>query len=620
MAGFVGLATGLTQQSMCEPCPMGTYSAIPGIVNFEDCEPCPMGTWSNQTGKDEVDICYKCERGRYRNLTRGIHKKDCFKCPPGRASIQLGADSLEKCIECPAGKYMEADSDDIACLQCPSGWSQPEKAAFFCNICSTARFAKDVGSPSCEKCRAGTFGVVEGASACQLCTEGRYQEEEEQQFCVDCEIGRFNNCQGSGWCFECNAGTTTFVVASTFCSVKRVQTIPAAILDNLTFILPTGSNISYATSFQVVGAAGAAGTNGITNRMQPTPLLSRLSTAVPSGETDNSNDDINRDPTDSSFSFSSTPVTTITGLCVTWTLPAPTDPVAIMLNQDVEWSTSRLFEYSFTNKTTVTNTTTQLCLPIHQNVVNMYNRVIYIRVTPTIDDAKGTSSAPSKVWSVAPSCDDESYLDADSSYVSRWRCRPCPIGGDCRGPRRWQEVGVIFGYFRLHDVDRDPERIVETSFWRCFKPEACLGSRNPKMEGRYFSNLVDESRLYDDTSTNSNSSAAYTQMLIDLAGTEIAPERCNKAHGFAKVCPGAPESRCRLCRGCAEGYWPEGYANCKQCPTKVIQGLSIVAGVLGVSMTLYLFLQTALGDAGMSGRAKGKYMTLHGCFLQFSLF
>ena len=133
----------------------------------------------------------------------------------------------------------------------------------------------------------------------------------------------------------------------------------------------------------------------------------------------------------------------------------------------------------------------------------------------------GTPSAPSQFYAVSPSCDDESYLDDSSFLTSEWRCRQCPIGGNCKGPRKWNQVGVQFGYFRLHEADRDLLRPVETSFWRCFKPLACLGSKNPKMEGRYFSELVNESRTY-------TVNGSWSVHEIDLAATDIEPERCNQ--------------------------------------------------------------------------------------------
>jgi hypothetical protein len=80
---------------------------------------------------------------------------------------------------------------------------------------------------------------------------------------------------------------------------------------------------------------------------------------------------------------------------------------------------------------------------------------------------------------------------------------------------------VQFGYFRLHEVDRDLSRPVETSFWRCFKPSACLGSKNPKLEGRYYSELVNESRTY-------TADGSWWTHEIDLAATDIQPERCNQ--------------------------------------------------------------------------------------------
>ena len=57
-------------------------------------------------------------------------------------------------------------------------------------------------------------------------------------------------------------------------------------------------------------------------------------------------------------------------------------------------------------------------------------------------------------------------------------------------------------------------------------------------------------------------------------------------------------------RGCAIGYWPSGHAKCEKCPTPFWQGAAIFAGALGMSVVLYLFLQTALQDAGMAGTAK----------------
>ena len=280
--------------------------------------------------------------------------------------LQLGADSLDDCIQCPEGKYMEADSDDIECVSCPLGYAQPLKASFMCDVCPIAKFAKLPGTPICHKCRAGTIGVKEGASSCQLCSAGRYQEEEEKQSCVDCELGKFNNCQASGFCFDCERGTTTYELASTFCVVKRVRTVPATILDNRTFVLPIGSNYSSAVSFLGTEFKEAVNSN---LEAPATPLLSLFfgtgsATATGSAATE-------------------TAETSATGLCVTWTLPAPADSDATMLNQDLEWSTSRLFVPTDTNKTTVTNTTTQFCVPITGGI-DPYNTVEKTFVFPPL--------------------------------------------------------------------------------------------------------------------------------------------------------------------------------------------------------------------------------------------
>ena len=413
-------------------------------------------------------------------------------------------------------------------------------------MCPIARFASREGSPFCEACRAGSKGIQPAASSCELCTEGRYQPEDNQTSCIDCEIGRYNNCQGSGFCFPCEKGTTTYEPASKVCVLKRINTIPAVILDNETY----------------------------------------------------------RDPTDPNK------------LCISWVLPktirVPGEAAPKFQHQIIDWSRIRLFpdvDTGRTNSTTVSNTTTSLCIyaglsypAVYSDELSLGEKlafdemplddvVTYIRITPFVDDAYGTSSAPSKVWTVTSSCDDESYLDSElSDYVMKWKCLPCPIGGDCRGNVRWEDVQPIFGYFRLHSIDTCEDRRVETSFWPCFKPEACLGTRNPKLEGRYYSDRVNESRAVGHT--------------IDLAATEIKPDRCNFDHGYENNCSGALDNRCRLCRGCAKGYWPSGHARCVACPSKFMQGLAIFCGICAVIIILYLFLATALQDASLSGDAK----------------
>ena len=50
--------------------------------------------------------------------------------------------------------------------------------------------------------------------------------------------------------------------------------------------------------------------------------------------------------------------------------------------------------------------------------IDLFVQVIYVRITPTVDDAKGTPSNPSSLWATTPSCDDESYLDGANNFDS----------------------------------------------------------------------------------------------------------------------------------------------------------------------------------------------------------
>ena len=380
--GMYGDEEGLTKLIDCSLCPIGTYSEILAITEISDCKNCPIGRWSNATAVDERDGCDLCGRGRYANETGGTRELiDCIKCPKGRASNLKGASSLDACVACPPGRWMGLDSLTTECLSCPKGWSQPMTAKSFCSICPIAKYAKFDGSSICQECRAGTIGIEIGATSCELCTEGRYQEDEEKTECVDCEIGKFNNCQGSGFCFFCEKGTTTYEQGSTICVVKRVKTKPAVILDNMTFV---ANSIQYQPNLAKRNLIETNEKNSTALTTKSVPLRMDL-------------------------------------LCITWLLPE-SEKGTFLMNQELEWSPNRLFLPSMTNTTIVSNTTTNICLTMNGDI-DLFVQVIYVRITPTVDDAKGTPSNPSSLWATTPSCDDESYLDDNSTLVQKWRCK-----------------------------------------------------------------------------------------------------------------------------------------------------------------------------------------------------
>ena len=518
VAGLVGLSKGLNKSVDCTKCSAGKYSSARGIYETDKCKLCSKGRWSNVSGASESLTCQSCPLGTFQNVTGASSlQNDCIQCPRGRASNTPAAETISNCIACPPGRFMDADSSGELCSTCPKGYAQPKLASFSCDICPLAKFSGRDGSARCQNCRPGTKGVKDGATSCVMCSEGTFQQEEEQTECLKCQIGRYNNCRGSGFCFDCERGTTTYTPGSTFCVLKRIESVPAKMLDDSAF--------------------------------------------------SSSQDDSAHENEDKKF-------------CISWKLPEivpdPTQTL-VFTSQTVSWSTNRLFPPLQTNSTSLTNVTTSICVMTERP---LYEEQVYMRVTPIIDDATGTPSPPTKVWAITSTCDDESYLDAGNKTLSERKCVLCPAGGDCRGLRRWQDVTAIFGWFRLHEVDRSGRN---TAFWPCFKPDACLGSRNPKLEGRYLSKRIN----------NSNGTE------IDLARLQINPERCNIDHGFSSFCPSAPEGRCRLCRGCADGYWPSGHAKCEPCPAPWLQTLAVCAGVMAVLTCLYMFLQTALADAGV---------------------
>ena len=77
----------------------------------------------------------------------------------------------------------------------------------------------------------------------------------------------------------------------------------------------------------------------------------------------------------------------------------------------------------------------------------------FSRVRGFVQDAAGTPSLISTLYSTAPSCGDLMYLcqrcyppngpgawtveEHFNPELRDWKCQACPNGGDCRGPKLW---------------------------------------------------------------------------------------------------------------------------------------------------------------------------------------
>jgi hypothetical protein len=131
--------------------------------------------------------------------------------------------------------------------------------------------------------------------------------------------------------------------------------------------------------------------------------------------------------------------------------------------------------------------------PVHMEMI--YVRVVGISPIDTKTGkanagAEGSSSVSTDTYVPATACGDLMYLSQSSHppngpgawtigafnpRLSEWRCNPCPLGGDCRGTKRWVDVYAKFGFSRLDSFDFDNRA---NAFWPCFKDIACLGGKN----------------------------------------------------------------------------------------------------------------------------------------------
>eukprot|EP00946_MAST-07B_sp_MAST-7B-sp1_P001220 g1220.t1 len=186
---------------------------------------------------------------------------------------------------------------------------------------------------------------------------------------------------------------------------------------------------------------------------------------------------------------------------------------------------------------------------------------------PKIHDAEGNATHPTP-----------SRLDPN---MRRWNCEPCPIGASCNGNGgdvTWSDVRALWGWWRISSGVTAKDDVigsdgilvddgnVRSNFTKCIYPPACLGARNPALEGRYFNVTTD---------------GDGAPLRIDLAMVKGRNESCWVQNGHRDICrrtQSAPSSaegivatvgdvvRCRLCHTCLPGHEHGTQGQCTKCP------------------------------------------------------
>jgi hypothetical protein len=108
--------------SLCEPCPVGTYS---DHHDSETCTPCATGFSQPNTGQTS---CLACAPGTVQPNTG---QAACLPCPAGKIAANAGSAA---CTPCQPGSFSANAGGDI-CTACPAGTAQPNSGSTTCPVC-----------------------------------------------------------------------------------------------------------------------------------------------------------------------------------------------------------------------------------------------------------------------------------------------------------------------------------------------------------------------------------------------------------------------------------------------------------------------------------------------------
>eukprot|EP00808_Paulinella_micropora_P008574 g62100.t1 len=183
---------------ICTPCPAKTESSTRGEVA---CSPCQLGftTRDNETGSER---CTPCPPGLFGDSTKVA---ECIQCSPGRFSAMPGS---MLCLPCPSGLFSNLTGAS-ACLGCAVGFSQPSSGALACLPCAAGKITAREATPQCLPCEAGRAQALESQTVCLPCAPGTYNDGSQESMsvaCAPCPAGRQATGLATRSCGSCPAG------------------------------------------------------------------------------------------------------------------------------------------------------------------------------------------------------------------------------------------------------------------------------------------------------------------------------------------------------------------------------------------------------------------------------
>ncbi|KAL8271281.1 hypothetical protein Esti_004796 [Eimeria stiedai] len=222
--GTVGLATNLSNKSLCLICPPGHYCSSTTRDGSTDIHECPEGTYSNP-GAKSGDECVECPAGSFCPHSTSTP----IPCLAGMLCAETGLHAAKG--QCPAGKFCKlGDNDKIQEQVCRSGAYCPEGSPgpLLCPIGKYSSTSEAVNDASCIECPAGRYcgapgvNVPEGTCAQgYYCPQGSFVPEPQEYVCpkghmcpgqsaqptpCDAALNKYQPRRGQAVCESCPAG------------------------------------------------------------------------------------------------------------------------------------------------------------------------------------------------------------------------------------------------------------------------------------------------------------------------------------------------------------------------------------------------------------------------------
>ena len=541
--GRYGVNVGAEKPRDCNACLPGQYQDQPGQ---RECKICPKGFFQSTAG---VFGCERCSSGRYVNVPG---KNDCIDCGRGYFGCAGCTDDTQHPSPYTTGecthKIVAGKTDPNSRGTCISDadctnteyptcvvldmvlCGGPQRS--FKQLMSAYKIKPGRDCPDSEiKTKRLDF---ERRETCALCPSGWSQNTTATLACTRCPMGKYTGCPGYPDCLECSAGQTTYEKGSTKCVSKEMETsqpvvMPGSLKPKLTEEDAEGSLHSRIFSEYDVcidwytPLSDQPATVPDETTFESYFFQVSFESTFPMDQINNPGSDTNQTELPVSTPSKSVYCTCGSSDCDgTFTItiegvtsgPIPetagkseivSELLALTTVTDIEvnlWNEQACAPpengtFSFTIGEVLSLSATAASGSSILQVTNhgcatmwdpLYQTLAFLRVRGYVQEAAGTPSIITPVYSIAPSCGDLMYLcrrcyppngpgawqvgGPFNPEMRDWSCQPCPTGGDCRGAKLWPEVYAKFGYMRLGMEDFEDRKV---AFWPCFKQKACLG-------------------------------------------------------------------------------------------------------------------------------------------------